>query len=381
MMIDLSLNNGTSCSPRCIEVLQSTQSITDLRRYSERENSELKAAAARECGVRASNIFLHNGSGPILKQYVPHVVRRSITASPWRMLKHLVKRDGYPLITAVPTYDKVLDGAQASGLTVRAIATSIENNFRLDPAKLEDAIRKGAGIVYLCNPNNPTGALQMDREQLLPLVRRFPDTTFLIDEAYVQYISPLRHRYLADLAAEFPNLACLRTLSFAYGLAAAHVGFLAAHEDVVARLEKQSTPYRIGALNEAVAVAALEDPSHLDYVRDRTADARRLLIEGIGRHPELNAVPSETNFILVQVAGRLTARAVAAALRQRGVLVRVFEPGKLCDLSAMFRVTTGTDEENQRFLEALDDVLSPGIAAAAAGGRVYPADSTNCLRS
>src|SRR6185295_15706242 len=97
-------------------------------------------------------------------------------------------------------------------------------------------------------PNNPTGTVLITWEQLEPLLQKYPRSTFWIDEAYVHYISPTRHRYIAPLVAQYRNLVVLRTMSFAYGLASLRVGWLIARPALVAELEAGVTDYRIPLL-------------------------------------------------------------------------------------------------------------------------------------
>ena len=356
--INLGLNDGTYCSQAAIDALQEHASRTSLRNYSNSENRELRALIADECSCTPEMVYLHNGSGPILKQVLPHLIRAAIKSKPMRIVKHLVSKQGYPIITPVLTYGKVPLKAIASGLTVRLVPLSHHNDYALDIEQLEDAIRQGDGLVYLANPNNPTGNVLVTREQIEPLIAKYPGTTFWLDEAYVQYVSPHEHGYLVDLVAKYPNAVCTRTMSFAYGMAAVRIGYIIAREDIVAELEGQVTDYRIPLLAERMGVAALKDGQHLPDVRQRTDDARAYFNERMAAHAGLQVYPSVANFVLVRTTEGAHAKNIAAGLLERGVKIKTFAPLKEHDFGDIFRITVGTPEENEFCMDMLDEVMA-----------------------
>ncbi len=357
--INLGLNDGTYCAQGAIDVLMQHSSRTALRNYSDADNTELRDLIAAECGCTPDMVYLQNGSGPILKQVLPHLIKENITSSPLRIAKHLVTRQGYPIITPVLTYGKVPLKAVAAGLTVRLVPLSPDNDYQMDVGELEAAIQKGDGLVYLANPNNPTGNVLISREQLIPLLDRYPKTTFWIDEAYVQYVPPSEHPILADLVARYPhNMVCTRTFSFAYGMAGARIGYIIARPELVAALEGQVTNYRIPLLTERMGVAALKDPQHLGDVRQRTREARELFYERITKHPSLRAFPSSANFVLVQTKDGRKAKAVAAGMLERGVKIKTFAPLLEHDFGDIFRITVGVPEENEFCMDMLDEVMA-----------------------
>jgi histidinol-phosphate aminotransferase len=356
--INLGLNDGTYCSQRAIDVLQQHDTRTALRNYSDGDNSQLREVLAKECGCRPENIFLHNGSGPILKQVLPHVIRSEIKSSAKRVIKHVVSKEGYPIITPVWTYGKVPLKAIAAGLTVRLVPLRWEEDFKLHVDELDAAIAKGDGLVYLANPNNPTGNVLISREDLAPLLKKYPGTTFWLDEAYVQYVSPGDHQYVVDMVVDHPNMFCTRTFSFAYGMAAVRIGYLVAREELVQQLEGQVTNYRIPLLTERMGVAAALDTQHLEDVRSRSAEARELIRGRLEKYDNLRVFPSTANFLLVRTMDGPKAQKVAAGLLERGIKIKTFAPLKEHDFSAFFRITIGTPDENLFLCDMLDEVLS-----------------------
>ena len=355
--INLGLNDGTYCSQAAIDVLLEHSTRTSLRNYSNSENSELKSLIAQECGCSPDMVYLHNGSGPILKQVLPHIIRSEIKSKASRIVKHLVSKQGYPIITPVLTYGKVPLKAIKQGLTVRLVPLLPASNYTLDIGQLEDAIKKGDGLVYIANPNNPTGNVLVSREQMEPLFQKYPNTTFWIDEAYVQYVSEGEHPRLVDLVAKYPNMVCTRTFSFAYGMAAVRIGYIIARADLVAELEGQVTDYRIPLLSERMGVAALKDNQHLPDVRERTAEARGYFNDRMARYEHLKVFPSVANFVLVQTTNGKKAKAIAAGMLERGVKIKTFAPLKEHDFGDIFRITVGTPEENEFCMDMLDEVM------------------------
>lgn len=360
--INLGLNDGTYCSPKVLDVLAGVKNNAALRNYSTNDNKPLLEIIAAECRCKPENIFLHNGSGPILKQAIPEIIRQAIKSSPIRVMKHLLTKNGYPIITPSLTYGKVPLKAMNSGLQVRLVPLRAEENFKLNLGLLTAAIDQGDGLVYLANPNNPTGNVLITRDELEPLLVKYPGTTFWIDEAYVQYISPERHKRVADLVTTYPNLFVLRTMSFAYGLAAVRVGYLLGRAELIKTLESQLTDYRIPALTEQIALAALSDEQHLAWVRDASATAREVITQGLSKHAWLQVYPSEANFLLVRITdGKRKAKPIAAALLERGIKIKTFTNLPGYNFEDLFRVTIGLPEENRFFVEMFDDAVASGV--------------------
>jgi histidinol-phosphate aminotransferase len=262
-MIDLSLNIGSSCPQACVDVMRTFAMHEALRLYSEIDNRRLKKAIAAADHVGAERVYLANGSGPLLKQCIPYVIRRRVMALLLRMPRHLVNVGGYPVITPTFTYSKVPQQAGQRRLAIRLLPMAPETGLRIEPEDIARALRQQAGFVYLCNPNNPTGQVMLARDPLIELLESFPGSTFWIDEAYVHYLSPLEYRPVSVLVPRYPNLMVSRSFSVAYGLAALRVGYLLASAALVAIFEGQVTGYRLGLLQEEMALAAHADTEHL----------------------------------------------------------------------------------------------------------------------
>lgn len=357
--VDMVLNHGTYCSPRCGEILADKLTRTSLRSYPLADNGDLKQALADDAGVSPKNILVANGSGPILKSVIPFLIEGKIKQSPVRMARYLARRLAYPIITTNHTYSKVPAGGVRVGLRCVLLPIVPDDGFALSVEALEAQLRQRDGLVYLCNPNNPTGNVLITREQLVPLLSRYPESIFFIDEAYVHYLEEGEHARVADLVPRFPNLVVLRSFSFAYGLAAVRVGYAACHEDVVTRFETKHTPHLVGQLATDLVTASLGDPDHLRFVREETNRERAQLVEGMAVCDDVEVFPSRTNFLFCRTRGRWTGRRVHDELLARGVKIKTFEPFADERYTEYFRVTVGVPSENSYFLEQWRGLFAP----------------------
>jgi histidinol-phosphate aminotransferase len=355
--LNLGLNDGTYAPQRCLDVLRRYTERTDFRNYSTADNAPLREAIARVDQVAPENVFLHNGTGPILKLAIPYLLKQRVLDSPRRVVRHLIKHDGFPIITPRFTYSKVPKKAAEGGMHVDMLPLDPGDDFRFDVTRLERRLERGPGLVYIVNPNNPTGNLLVERAQIIPLLERFPEARFWIDEAYVQYVDEAEHPYFSSLVQRYPNLLVSRTFSFAYGLASIRIGYLLARQSFVAELDKQLTDYRLGTLQEELGIAALEDPEHLPFVREQTRLAREQLYAGIARFTGVQAFPSVANFILCRFTDGRRAAELKTKLGQRGVVIKTFEPGNGQSYDAYFRLTIGLPLENEFLLAQMAEVL------------------------
>lgn len=353
--LNLGLNDGTYMAESCVAVLRRACHRAALRNYPSAGNDDLKRAIARLDGVGMEHIFLHNGSGPILKQIIPALVKQQITSSALRIARHVISKNGYPIVTPLFTYGKVPGKAADQGLTVHAMPTGPERGFRVTADQVETHVKKQDSIVYIVNPNNPSGNVMIDRAELEPLIAKYPGSTFWVDEAYVQYCDP-SHETFSSLVPKYPNLFVSRTFSFAHGLAAAKVGYVLGEPEFLKTEDKKLTDYRIGKLNEELCVAALEDEDHLPWLRRVCAEQRAVLAEGLGRHG-IEVFPSVTNFILCRFTDNRTGAELKAKLAERKIAIKVMSPFAGTRFDSYFRVTLGLAHENQYFLDAVDEIL------------------------
>ena len=354
--LNLGLNDGTYMPQACVDVLQRHNNRLSLRNYTTANNDPLREAIAQVDGVTAEHVFLRNGSGPILKQVIPHVIKAAIKSSPRRMARHLMSKNGFPIITPSFTYSKVPAKASALGLTVHLLPLGPETGWKFDVGLLEQRLREQDSLVYIANPNNPTGSVLVNRDQIVPLLKRFPKSIFWIDEAYVQYVDE-SHRRFSDLVAKFDNLVVGRTFSFAYGLAGVRIGYMLAPPKLVREMSAQLTDYRLGSLQEELAIAAIQDPDHLPWLREECARERGFLLDGLSQFAGVEAWDTQVNFVFARFTDGRTGAELKRRMSERSIGVKCFEPFAGMTYEPYFRITLGTREENAFFLEQMAEVL------------------------
>lgn len=304
-----------------------------LARYPSVWADRLREAGARAFGVPAESVATGCGSDDLLD-------------SAFRA----VCDPGTPVVFPEPTFSMIPVFARMNALEPVGVPTP--SLAELDP---DDLLRPDPGLIYLCGPNNPTGE-PVPEDLLDALLARVGDDgpVVLLDEAYADFG---RHSFV-ERAAGSRRLVVLRTLSKAYGLAGLRVGLAAGPPEVVAELEKSRGPYKVGALVEDAAVAALEDDS--GWVREgvRRVRKNRERLAAALRERRWSPLPSQANFLLVPASRPPGgARALTAGLRERGVAVRPFPD--LPGIGDAVRVSVGPWDLLERFLRALDEVAGP----------------------
>lgn len=224
-------------------------------------------------------------------------------------------------------------------------------DFTHDLRAMRKAIRPDTKLVFVANPNNPTGT-RVDAAALDHFIRSMPDhVVTVLDEAYMELLPPDEQPDTLTYVREKLPVCILRTFSKGYGLAGLRLGYALAPEEVVQCLNRSRQPFNVNYMAQAAAVAALADHAHLEATRDMVRDGLRQITAGLDK-AGIDYVPSCVNFLLVRVGD---GRRVFEALQQAHVIVR---PMDGYGLSEYVRVTVGTREENTRFLSALREVLS-----------------------
>jgi histidinol-phosphate aminotransferase len=225
-------------------------------------------------------------------------------------------------------------------------------NYRYDLAGMARVVREGVRLVYLANPNNPTGTW-FCADALAEFLNAVPrGVVVVLDEAYYEYVEqPGYSRSLEELRAG-RHLIVLRTFSKIYGLAGLRIGYAVARPELLEAMARVRLPFNTSSLAQAAALAALDDTEHVRRSRENNRAGLAQLESGL-RALGLEPIPSVANFVMVTLGQ--PAAAVVEALLQRGVLVR---PLGWMGFPNAIRITVGTQEENQRLLEALAAVMT-----------------------
>ncbi len=305
--------------------------VADLSRYPDGNGFELKAALATRHRVAADQIVLGNGSNDVLELVTQAFLRPGDHAVYSRHAFAV-----YPLAT------------QARGATGVEIAA---RHFGHDLPAMRAAITPTTRVVFVANPNNPTGTWLAPAAIEAFLDGVGDEVIVVLDEAYHDYLDPADQTESAEWIGRHPNLVVTRTFSKAYGLAALRVGYGVMHAKVAGMLNRVRQPFNVNGLAQAAAVAALADTAYVEESRRLNREGMRALEQGFAALG-LAWLPSHANFILVKVgdAGRIYQR-----LLEQGVIVR---PVANYALPEWLRVTIGVPAENSRFLAALASALA-----------------------
>ncbi len=324
--------NPLGPSPAALDAIAKT--LGQLNLYPDGNAYYFKRKLAATLGLGAEHLIVGNGSNEII-EFVGHALLgpgAEVVVSQYCFAV-------YPIVTA-------LCGAELVTVPARAFGHDL-------PAMLR-AITPRTRIVFVANPNNPTGTLASAAE-LLAFVREVPpDVLLVIDEAYIEFLDEPAD--LLPLVREGGrlNLVLMRTFSKIYGLAGLRVGYGVGHPEMIAALEKVRQPFNLNSVAQTAALAALDDHDHVRKTRQNNAAGMRVLTEGF-REMGLDYVPSAANFVIFRVGD---GQRVFAELQRQGVIVR---PLGVYQMPEWLRVTVGTASENARFLGALRKLgLKPG---------------------
>jgi histidinol-phosphate aminotransferase len=318
--------------PAVLEAIQAA--VGGLNRYPDPNKSLLRRRIADRHEVPAGRIAVGNGSCEIL------------LAAAEAMLE-----PGAEVVYAWPSFSIYPHLAAMTG--ARAVTVPLDAEGRHDLAAMASEVTAATRILLICNPNNPT-ATALPVEEIGALVEGLPrHVCVILDEAYVEFSTLQDPDRSLELLARHPNLVLLRTFSKVYGLCGLRVGYALGPEDFRAGVDRVRQPFSVNALAQAAACEAIRHQDEVARRVERTAVERLHVEEGLAERG-LASSDSEANFSWVSVGNR-EEDAVIGGLAARGVIVRA---GTALGQSGWLRVTYGTREENDRFLEALDGALA-----------------------
>lgn len=318
--------NPLGMSPRARRAVEAA--LSGVERYP--DQFELVAALAERHGVSPAQVVLGNGSNDLLDL----VARVFLSAGRTSVVAEYAFAI-YALVTAI-----------TGGGTLVAPA----RHYGHDPATLLATLREDTKVLWIANPNNPTGTF-IPYAEVRELIARVPSNVVVVlDEAYTEYLPPAERVDSIAWIRDFPNLVVTRTFSKIYGLAGLRVGYAVAEESVANLLNRVRQPFNVGNLGLVAAIAALDDHPFLAESYALNREGMTQLVAGVKRLG-LEHIPSHGNFITVAVPD---GAAVDRHLLQQGVIVR---PLGGYGMPNHLRVTIGRETENRRFLEALEKAL------------------------
>ncbi len=306
--------------------------------YPDPLGGDLKRALAQRHAVDAANILLGNGSHELLMQFA------QVFAGP-----------GDEVVASQYGFAVYALAAQAAGARL-VLAKANPHDHAMprghDLDALLAAVTPRTKLVYLANPNNPTGTWYSQQAFANFLAQLPVQVLLVVDEAYAEFVDAPDYASALALRDQHPNVIVTRTFSKAYALAGLRVGFAVVHPDCIAVMERVRESFNVNALGLVAAEAALRDATHLAAAVAGNRHQREALAAAL-RQRGLMVSPSQTNFLLAEF-GAATA-SIEAALVARGVILR---PMGGYGLGDCLRITVGTEHENARLLVALDEVMA-----------------------
>ncbi len=337
-VVRLSSNeNPYGPSAKALKVM--TDAFGLANRYPDEKADVLVEALAKLNGVERGEILLGDGSGEILK------LSADVFTGPLTSEKKSLEG---ALLVADPTFEAILYHAKLKGAEI--VKVPLTSSFAHDLPKMLGAAKKG--VVYICNPNNPTASITPAKEVRDFIARAPNDTMILVDEAYHHYADSPDYESMIPLVKDHPNLIVARTFSKIYGMAGLRCGYCVAQSLTVERLRERQSWDSINLMALVAAEASLEDPEQVTKGRTLNAETRAFTTGELGKMG-YEIIPSQANFIMVDLKRPVVP--LIQSLKQRKIRVgRLFQA-----MPNHLRLTIGKKSEMEAFLAAFRQIMAP----------------------
>ncbi len=317
--------NPVGPSPAAIEAIRN--SFADINRYPDGSGYFLKKEISTKLSVAEDEVILGNGSNELLD-----VAARTFL------------KDGDEAVMAVPSFVVYFMATQAVG--AKSVQVPLKN-FTHDLSAMADVITSKTRIVFIANPNNPTGTINRKAEFEAMMKRISDDILVVMDEAYFEYVTDPDYADSMKYFRGRKNVLILRTFSKAYGLAGLRLGYGIGSREILSDMNRMREPFNTNTVAQRAAIAALNDVRHVERSRQVNEEGKKYLYAELASLG-IKYVPTEANFIFMPYED---APGLYQRLLKYGVIIRPMGPKAV-------RVTIGLPEENKRFIEALKKVIS-----------------------
>lgn len=319
--------NPINCSPKAIEAIKNE--MENLAIYPDGNATELKKAIAEFYGVKTTEVMPTSGSD----EMVSLIAETFLTA-------------GDEAIQADITFTSYIIAVNMMGATPVVVPLK---DFKLDLDGMADAITDKTKVIWLCNPNNPTGTM-FNEQELYDFMKKVPDNIVVVyDEAYNEFVTDQSYPSESyKLYQKYPNMIVMRTFSKIYGLAALRVGYSFAREEILQEINKIRKAFNVNRLAQVAAIAALKDQAFVEKVYELNKEGKEFFYKAFAEMG-LNYVPTEANHIYVDV--QRDCNEVFIELQKRGMIIRPIN-------KTFIRITIGTMEQNGRVISLLKEVLA-----------------------
>ena len=330
--------NPLGPSPKAMAAAR--QALGEANWYPDGGSKRLREVLAARYGVRAEEVFVGLGSSEIID-----------------LASRVLLRPGLTGITSEGSFALFAIAIRASG--GKLVQTPMRN-YTFDLDAMAAAVTPETRVIYIANPNTPTGTA-FGAEEFDVFMKKVPgDVLVVLDEAYTEYAERRDLPKAMEIFKEYNNLLTLKTFSKVYGLAGLRIGYGIGHPTLVAEMNKLRTPFNVTSVGQAAALAALDDLEHVRRSVEMNHAERTRLLEEL-RKRGLRPVASETNFLFVPVAG-MDAKAMCDELLHEGVIVRQLA---WMGFPNAIRISVGNPEENSKLLAAMAKVMAQRKPAAA----------------
>lgn len=323
--------NPLGCSPKATEAVRKW--ATNMAIYPDGNCTDLRNALAEKLGLNPAQFLFGAGTDQILEIISQTFINPGDNAIA-----------GHPSFSRYETVTRIMDG--------ELIELPLTDDYRLNLDSFLEHVGEKTKVVWLCNPNNPTGTI-ITAKELRTFLEKLPrEILVVLDEAYYEYARGGDYPESLKLLDEFDNIIILRTFSKIYGLAGLRIGYAISNEDIIGYLNRVRGPFNANAASQVAAKAALEDQEFLDRTLENNSRGKEYLYKAF-EEMGLPYIPTHANFIMVNV--KTDSTKLFADLLKKGVIVR---SGDIFGMDEWLRVTIGTPEENEFFIRSLEEVLN-----------------------
>jgi histidinol-phosphate aminotransferase len=321
--------NPLGPAPEAVEAMQ--RAILETNIYPDGDCYYLKQKLAAHLGVERTNIAVSNGSNEMIK-----------------LISKSYLNPGENIIMANPSFSEYKAAAIISGAEV--IEIPVTTDLRHDLDAMAASINERTKLIYVCNPNNPTGTM-VTRDELDCFMQKAPESVIVImDEAYYEYVTDKDYPETLPYVKEGRNVIIMRTFSKVYSLAALRIGYAIAKPELIDYINRVREPFNVNRIAQVAAIASLES-THAAKSKQVNEAGIIYLTEKLGELG-LNFIPPQTNFIYVDT--RVNARTLFQEMMKQGVILR---PGDIFGMPTYVRITIGTESQNARLVQALKECL------------------------
>jgi len=324
-------SNENPLGPSHKAVEAAKEKLPTINRYPDGSAFYLKAKLSDKYGIAQEQIILGNGSNELIELTVRTFLN-----------------PGEEVIQPFPTflvYEKIVRAAGG-----RVISVPLRE-FNVDLAAVLDSITPRTKLIFIANPNNPTGFALPKEELDRFLSEASQESIVIVDEAYIEFVTDSKVVSALELLGTYPNLIVLRTFSKLYGLAGLRIGYGFSSKKIIDYMNRVRQPFNANTLAQAAALAALDDHEFVGNTLELVAEGLKQLTSGLDRLG-LTYLPTQTNFFLIKVPQG--GKYIYEQMLRRGVIVRAMDSFGLPDF---IRINVGLPDENERFLSALKEVL------------------------